>query len=160
MVNYDFEDKRAFTIVGIGVELTSDYNDQAGLDKEKEDFFNRALKDGTVEKLRKIAKNDFLFAVNEAVDDKMMHYIGVESDETLPEATRNIPFPEGKYIAVPGEADSAYELADQLTKNTFRDVLANERKYAYVGGPNAAVIMGEADGKFVGEMWIPVVEQV
>lgn len=159
MANYDFEDKEAFTVVGVGVELTSDYHDQAGLDKEKEDFFTRVTADGTVDKLREIAKNDFLFVVNHATDEKMMHYVGVLSDEKLPGASDSIPFPGGKYIAVPGEDESAYALADQLTKKTFGEVLATEQKYAYVGGPNAAVIMGEADGTFVGEMWIPVVEQ-
>lgn len=159
MAKYDFEDKNAFTVVGIGVELTSDYMDQAGLDKEKEDFFNQAYTDGTVDNLRKIAKNDFLFAVNLADDDKMMHYVGVESDEDYPEATRMIHFPEGKYIVIPAEANSPYELADKLTNLAFGEVLNEEQEYAYVGGPNAAVIMGETDGVFVGEMWIPVVKQ-
>lgn len=159
MAKYDFEDKNAFTVVGIGVELTSDYMDQAGLDKEKEDFFNQAYSDGTVDNLRKIAKNDFLFAVNLADDDKMMHYVGVESDEDYPEATRLIQFPEGKYIVIPAEANSPYELADKLTKLAFGEVLNEEQEYAYVGGPNAAVIMGETDGVYIGEMWIPVVKQ-
>lgn len=159
MAKYDFEDKNAFTVVGIGVELTSDYMDQAGLDKEKEDFFNQAYSDGTVDNLRKIAKNDFLFAVNLADDDKMMHYVGVESDEDYLEATRLIQFPEGKYIVIPAEANSPYELADKLTKLAFGEVLNEEQEYAYVGGPNAAVIMGETDGVYIGEMWIPVVKQ-
>lgn len=159
MAKYDFEDKNAFTVVGIGVELTSDYMDQAGLDKEKEDFFNQAYSDGTVDNLRKIAKNDFLFAVNLADDDKIMHYVGVESDEDYPEATRLIQFPEGKYIVIPAEANSPYELADKLTKLAFGEVLNEEQEYAYVGGPNAAVIMGETDGVYIGEMWIPVVKQ-
>ena len=159
MAKYDFEDKEAFTVVGVGVELKSDYKDQAGLDKEKEDFFSRVMADGTVEKLREIAKNDFLFVINDASENKMMHYVGVLSDEKLPGASDLIQFPAGKYIAVPGEADSAYELADQLTKKSFGDVLVKEEKYAYVGGPNTAVIMGEAEGTYVGEMWIPVIEQ-
>lgn len=159
MVKYDIQDKKDFTVVGVGVELTSDYMDQAGLDKEKEAFFNRAYTDGTVEELSKVAKNDFVFAVNEAVDDKMMHYVGVESDDDYPEATRMIQFPEGKYIVIPAEAHSAYELADKLTKLAFGDVLMEEQEYAYVGGPNAAVILGESEGTYVGEMWIPVVKQ-
>lgn len=159
MALYDFEDKKAFTVVGIGVELKSEYQDQEGLDREKEEFFTKALTDGTLDKLRAVAKNDFIFAVNEAVDDKMMHYIGVESDEEIPEATRMIHFPEGKYIIVGGEANSEYELTDKLTKSTFGDVLYTETDYAYVGGPNTAVIMGEQDGVFVGEMWIPVEKQ-
>lgn len=159
MANYDIVDKKAFTVVGIGTELTSDYMDQAGLDKEKEVFFTQSHEDGTVDNLKTIAKNDYLFAVNEAVDNKMMHYVGVESDEEYPEATRMIQFPEGKYVIVPGEANTAYELANTLTMRTFGEVLMEEQEYAYVGGPNAAVITGEADGKFIGEMWIPVVKQ-
>lgn len=159
MTKYDFEDKEAFKVVGVGVELTSDYMDQAGLDKEKEEFFTRVMADGTVDKLRGIAKNDFVFVVNQATDDKMMHYVGVLSDKKLPGTSESIQFPAGKYIAVPGEADSAYALAHQLTQMTFGDVLIEEKKYGYVGGPNTAVIMGEADGTYVGEMWVPVIEQ-
>lgn len=159
MAQYDFEDKKAFTVVGIGVELKSDYTDQEGLDREKEVFFNQALTDGTLDKLKEVAKNDYIFAVNEVVDDKMMHYIGVEGDQAIPEAERLIEFPEGKYIAIPGEATSEYDLANELTNIAFGEVLYEETEYAYVGGPNAAVIMGETDGIFVGEMWLPVVQQ-
>lgn len=147
MAKFDYEDKQAFTVVGIGVELKSDYMDQAGINKEKKDFFSRAITDGTVDKLRRIAKNDFLFVVNEAVDDKMMHYVGVESDETLAEATRNIQFPAGKYIAIPAEAESAYELADKLTRLAFEDVLMEEQKYAYVGGPECSSYYGRSRGQ-------------
>ena len=159
MGKYDLEDKKGFTVLGVGVELKRDFMDQEGLNREKEEFFNQSIQDGTVAKLKEVAKNDYLFVVNEAVDDKMMHYVGVETDQELPEATRMIHFPEGKYIAIPGEATSQYELADSLTNTAFGDVLYEETEYGYVGGPNAAVIMGEADGTFVGEMWIPVVKQ-
>lgn len=159
MAKYSYLDKDNFTVSGIGVELKSDYMDQESIKKEKWDFYDRVRRDGTIDKLKSIAKNDLLFVVNEAVDNKMMHYVGVETDKELPEATRLIQFPKGKYIAVPGEAASEYELADKLTDLAFGDVLYEESEYAYVGGPNAAVIMGEADGSVVGEMWIPVVKQ-
>lgn len=159
MAKYEIVDKDAFTVVGFGVELKSDYTDQEGLDREKEVFFNQSLEDGTLDKLKKIAKNDYVFAVNEAVDDKMMHYIGVESDEELPEATRMIQFPEGKYIVIPGKAESEHALADTLTDTAFGDVLYTETEYAYVGGPNTAVVMEERADSFIGEMWIPVEKQ-
>lgn len=159
MANYDFEDKQEFTVLGIGVELKSDYRDQEGLNQEKEDFFNQVIQNGTVAKLKEIAKNDYLFVVNDAVDYKMMHYIGVETDQEVPEATRMIPFPAGKYIVVPGEASSQYALTEQLTNKTFSEVLYEEKEYSYVDGPNAAVIMGEAEGIFVGEMWVPVIKR-
>ena len=158
MANYDFEDKESFTVLGIGTELKSDYTDQAGLNREKEDFFNQSIQNRTIAKLKEIAKNDYLFVVNEAVDDKMMYYVGVETDQELPEATRMIQFPKGKYMAIPGEAKSQYELVETLTNSAFGDVLHKETEYGYVGGPNAAVIMGETDGTFIGEIWLPVVK--
>ena len=158
MANYDFEDKQAFTVLGMGIELNSDYRDQEGLNREKEDFFNQVIQNGTVAQLKEVAKNDYLFAVNDTVNDKMMHYIGVETDQEVPEATRKIHFPTGKYIVVPAEASTQYELIEKLTNLTFGDVLYEEKEYRYVDGPNTAVIMGEADGTFVGEMWIPVVQ--
>ena len=159
MAKYEYVEKDSFSVLGIGVELKSDYMDQDGIRREKREFFDRVSRDGTIDHLKSIAKNDMLFIVNEAVDNKMMHYVGVVTDQELPEATRVIQFPEGKYIAVPGEGASQFELADKLTEVTFGDVLYQESEYAYVGGPNTAVIMGEKDGTVVGEMWVPVVKQ-
>lgn len=159
MAKYELKDMDSFTVLGFGVELKSDYMDQDGLEKEKEEFFNQSIQDGTIAKLKEVAKTDYLFVVNEAVDDKMMHYVGVETDQELRGATRMIQFPEGKYITIPGEAASQYELADRLTNTAFGDVLQEETEYGYVGGPNAAVIMSEMDGIFTGEMWLPVVKQ-
>ena len=159
MSKYEVVDKPAFTVVGIGTALKSDYMDQASLNKEKETYFSQTHEDGTVEKLKKIAKNDFLFVVNEAVDNEMMHYVGVESDQKYAEATRMIQFPEGAYIVVAAEADLVYALTEKLTGIAFGEVLYTVADYAYVGGPNAAVIQEEKDGIFSGEMWIPVVKQ-
>ena len=39
MAKFDYEDKQAFTVVGIGVELKRDYMDQAGINKEKKRLF-------------------------------------------------------------------------------------------------------------------------
>lgn len=159
MTKYEYLEKESFSVLGIGVELKSDYMDQESIRSEKRDFFERVSRDGTIDQLKSIAKNDLLFIVNEAVDNKMMHYVGVMTDKELPEATRLIQFPEGIYVAVPGEASSQFELVDTLTDVTFGEVLEKETEYAYVGGPNTAVIMGEKDGTVVGEMWIPVVKQ-
>jgi hypothetical protein len=46
-----------------------------------------------------------------------------------------------------------------LTSIAFGQVLPAADNYAYVGGPNATVEMGQRDGFVYGEMWIPVVEK-
>ena len=56
MANYDFEDKESFTVLGIGTELKSDYTDQAGLNREKEDFFNQSIQNRTIAKLKRNCK--------------------------------------------------------------------------------------------------------
>ena len=89
----------------------------------------------------------------------MMHYAGVMTDETLPEATRVIQFPKGEYLVVKGEANTAEELSNMLTGISFGEVLAELKDFAYVGGPNASVEMGERNGLVFGEMWIPLVKQ-
>lgn len=89
----------------------------------------------------------------------MMYYVGVMTKETLPEATRMIEFPEGEYIVVEGEAGDDKELSDTLTGKTFGEVLMKVTEVAYVGGPNAAVVMEERDGGVYGEMWVPVVRK-
>ncbi|MDQ0229168.1 GyrI-like domain-containing protein [Metabacillus malikii] len=157
MANYRLEEKDSFTVLGIGIELKSDYTDYAGINKEKADFWQAINQDGTLDKLTSIATNDYIFIVNEAVNNKMMHYAGVMTEESLPEATRLIQFPKGEYIVVEGEADSDEELSNKLTGIAFGEVLTVVTDVAYVGGPNAAVVMGQKDGSVYGEMWIPVV---
>lgn len=159
MGNYTLENKNQFTVVGVGVELKSPYTDFAGIAKEKQTFDEESQANGLIDKLREIANNDFFFTVNEAYDNKMMYYLGVESDESIPEVTRVIQFPEGMYVIVSGEATSPEELRQTLTGMAFGQVLGQMNDYHYVGGPNAVVEMGQKNGKFTGEMWIPVIKK-
>ncbi|HAM82270.1 GyrI-like domain-containing protein [Ornithinibacillus bavariensis] len=157
MANYTLEEKNGFTVLGIGTELKSDYTDYAGINKEKAEFWQAVNQDGTLDKLKSIAKNDYIFVVNEAVNNKMMHYAGVMTEESLPEASRAIQFPQGEYLVVKGEANTDEELSNKLTGIAFGEALPQASHVAYVGGPNTAVVMGERDGLIYGEMWIPVV---
>lgn len=77
----------------------------------------------------------------------------------MPEASRLIQFPKGEYIVVKGEAETGEELSNLVTGIAFGQVLPEAENVAYVGGPNAAVQMGERNGLVFGEMWIPVVKK-
>lgn len=157
MTNYSLEKKDSFTVLGFGIELKSDYTDQASINKEKANFWQAVNQDGRLDKLKSIATNDYIFIVNEAVNNKMMHYAGVMTEESLPEATRLIEFPKGEYIVVKGEANTDEELSNKLTGKAFGEVLMEVTDVSYVGGPNTAVVMGQQNGLVYGEMWIPVV---
>lgn len=159
MANYTLEEKEGFTVLGFGTELKSDYTDYAGITKEKSDFWQEVKENGILDTLKSVATNDYIFAVNEAVNNKMMHYAGVMTDETLPEATRVIEFPKGEYVVVKAEAKTADELSQTLTGLAFGQVLPELKDVAYVGGPNATVEMGQQNGFVFGEMWIPVVRK-
>ena len=159
MANYFLEEKDSFTVVSIGTELKSQYTDFAGINKEKSDFWQAASQDGTLDDLKAIATNDYVFIVNEAVNNKMMHYAGVMTEASLPEASRVIQFPKGEYLVVKGEAETDEALSNMVTGIAFGKVLPEAKDFAYVGGPNAAVVMGQRDGLFYGEMWIPVVRK-
>jgi predicted transcriptional regulator YdeE len=160
MADYTIEEKDSFTVLGLGIELKSDYTDYAGINKEKSDFWQAVKQDGRLETLKALAENDYIFAVNEAVNNKMMHYAGVMTDATLPEEeSRVIQFPKGEYLVVKGEANSAEELSNMLTGIAFGQALPQEKNFAYVGGPNASVEMGQRNGLVFGEMWIPVVRK-
>lgn len=130
-----------------------------GINKEKADFWNEVKEDGRLEALKAVASNEYIFVVNEAVNNKMMHYAGVLTEKTLPEATRVIQFPKGEYVVVKGEAKTDLELSNTLTGMAFGQALPEATDYAYVGGPNTAVIMGKRNGLLYGEMWIPVVRK-
>ncbi|MEH7009693.1 GyrI-like domain-containing protein [Neobacillus niacini] len=159
MTNYTLEEKESFTVLGIGTELKSDYTDYAGITKEKADFWSAVKQDGRLEMLKAIATNDYVFAVNEAVNNKMMHYAGVVTEASLPEASRVIQFPKGEYLVVKGEAETAEELSNMVTGIAFGQVLPEAKNFAYVGGPNATVELGQRNGLVFGEMWIPVVRK-
>jgi len=159
MAQYTLEEKESFIVLGIGTELKSDYTDFVGINKEKADFWSAVEQDGRLATLKAIATNDYIFAVNEAVNNKMMHYAGVMTEESLPEATRVIQFPKGEYLVVKGEATTADELSNKLAGIAFGQVLPEAKDFAYVGGPNATVQMGQRDGLVFGEMWIPVVNK-
>ncbi|RDW15176.1 transcriptional regulator [Oceanobacillus arenosus] len=159
MANYTIEEKDGFTVLGIGTELKSDYTDFAGINKEKSDFWQAVKQDGGLDALKAVATNSYIFAVNEAFNNKMMHYAGVMTEETLPEATRVIQFPKGEYLVVKGEANTSEELSNMLTGIAFGEALGEISDFAYVGGPNASVEMGEQGGLLFGEMWIPLVKK-
>jgi len=159
MTNYTIEEKDSFTVLGFGTELKSNYTDYAGITKEKSDFWQSVKQDGTLDTLKSVATNDSVFAVNEAVNNKMMHYAGVMTETSLPEATRMIQFPKGEYLVVKGEGNSAEELSNMLTGMAFGQALPEAQEFAYVGGPNTSVVMGQRNGLVYGEMWIPVVRK-
>lgn len=159
MANYILEEKDSFTVLGIGTELKSDYTDYAGINKEKADFWEAVEQDGGLDALKAIAANEYIFAVSEAVNNKMMYYAGVMTEASIPEATRAIQFPKGEYLVVKGEGKTADELGNMLTGTAFGQVLPVAKDFAYVGGPNATVEMGQRNGLVYGEMWIPVVRK-
>lgn len=159
MAQYTLEEKAGFTVLGIGTELKSHYTDFAGITKEKADFWQAVSQDGRLDNLKALATNDYIFAVNEAVNNKMMHYAGVMTEKELPEADRVIQFPKGEYLVVKGEGKTSEELSNQLTGIAFGQVLPEAKNFAYVGGPNATVEMGQRDGVVYGEIWIPVVRK-
>lgn len=160
MADYTLEQKEGFTVVGIGTELKSDYRDFAAISKEKSDFWQSISHDGKLGSLKALATNDYVFAVNEAVNNKMMHYAGVMTEASAaPEESRVIQFPKGDYLVVRGEAKTSDELNNKLTGIAFGQVLPEATDYAYVGAPNATVEMGQRNGLVYGEMWIPVVRK-
>lgn len=161
MADYTVEEKDSFTVVGFGTELKSDYTDFVGLNREKSDFWQAVSQDGRLDTLKTMATNDYIFAVNEAVNNKMMHYAGVMTEASAPAPTeaRVIQFPKGEYIVVKGEGKTSDELNNMLAGIAFGQVLPQEKNFAYVGAPNTAVEMGQRNGLVYGEMWIPVVRK-
>ncbi|WP_439873642.1 GyrI-like domain-containing protein [Bacillus mycoides] len=159
MKNYTIEEKDSFIVLGIGTELESHYTDFAGINKEKVDFWLAVEQDGRLDTLKTLATNDYIFAVSEAVNNKMMYYAGVMTEATIQEESRVIQFPRGEYLVVKGEGKTSEELSNKLTGIAFGQALAEAKDFAYVGGPNTTVEMGQRNGLVFGEIWIPVVRK-
>ncbi|MFB9326631.1 GyrI-like domain-containing protein [Paenibacillus aurantiacus] len=159
MAAHTVEAKDSFIVVGVGTELASAYTDYAGMPMEKENFWRTVEQDGRLDALKAAAANDYIFAVNELVNGKRMYYAGVMTEASVPEEHRAIQFPKGQHLVIKGEGKTADELSSKLTGIAFGQVLPAADNFAYVGGPNATVEMGQRDGLVYGEMWIPVVEK-
>ncbi|WP_238882904.1 GyrI-like domain-containing protein [Clostridium sp. YIM B02551] len=159
MADYIIEEKEGFIVLGVGTELKSHYTDFAGLNKEKSDFWKLVSEDGRLESLNAIAINDYVFTVNEAVNNKLMYYVGVMTNASISEETRAIQFPKGEYLVVKGEGNTSDELNNKLTGIAFGQVLPEAKNFAYVGGPNAMVEIGHQNGLILGEIWVPVVRK-
>lgn len=159
MKNYTIEEKDSFIVLGIGTELKSHYTDFAGINKEKVDFWLAVEQDGRLDTLKTLATNDYIFAVSEAVNNKMMYYAGVMTEATIQEESRVIQFPRGEYLVVKGEGKTSEELSNKLTGIAFGQALAEAKDFAYVGGPNTTVEMGQRNALVFGEIWIPVVRK-
>lgn len=157
MANYALEEKDSFIVIGIGTEIKSDYTDDAGINKEKALFWKTIEQDGRLDALKAVAANEYVFAVSEAVNHKMMYYAGVMTDASIPEEHRVIQFPKGVYLVARGEGKTAEELGNRLTGVAFGQALPEAKHFAYVGGPNTIVVMGQRNGVVFGEIWIPVV---
>lgn len=156
MTTYQIETKEQFTVVGLELTIKSQFNDFAGISREKADFWQRIEADGALAELKSGAKDDCLYAVNEAVNNKMMYYAAVLPKNDTLRADRRIDFPSGPYLVVTGSAMSQDELAGQLTGAVFGEILPQLTSHRYVGGPNAIQIQTDGD-QFKGVALVPVV---
>ncbi|WP_100489332.1 GyrI-like domain-containing protein [Sporolactobacillus pectinivorans] len=158
MSAYEIQTKEAFTVLGYGTRLPGDY---AQIPAAKAAWWQTVINDGRWDQLKNLADNDLEFAVNEAVNNEMWYYSGVQSNAELPDGkdSRAIQFPAGEYLVIAGSADNEGQLFGQLEGAAFGEVLSNVTDFAYVGGPNTSVKTSEIDGKVSGEIWIPVVRK-
>jgi len=83
-----------------------------------------------------MADNDYIFAVNEAVNNKMMYCAGVLTEASAPESEGDpvIQFPKGEYLVVKREANTAEELGNQLTGIAFGQVLSAAKNFPMSAG--------------------------
>jgi len=158
MSNYEITPKAAFTVLGLGTTLTGAYQE---LPIQKQQFWQAVTTDGRYQALQKQAQNTLQFAVNEAVNNEMRFYAGVQTapDATLPTDTtelRLIQFPASDYLVVTGTAATATDLFSQLEGVAFGQALPSLTDQAYVGGPNTAVITATTATQVQGEMWVPL----
>ncbi|MFX3619094.1 MAG: GyrI-like domain-containing protein [Sporolactobacillus sp.] len=158
MADYEIQTKKAFTVLAYGTKMPDDY---AQIPAAKAAWWQKIMEDGRWEQLKRLADNDLEFAVNEAVNNEMWYYSGVQASVELPDGkdSRAIQFSAGEYLIVAGSADSAGQLFGQLEGTAFGKILANATDFAYVGGPNAAVQTSATASQVNGEIWIPIIRK-
>lgn len=160
MADFKIEDRAGFTVYGVGTALQSDFSDWEGMAKEKHAFESATSSNGVAEQLKQAAQDNEFYTINELYNNVPTYYVGVKTDKDLNLSDgRLIQFPEGKYVVIPGTANSVEELRGKLTGAAFGGVLQGISDYAYVGGPNAVVEIEHDGNQVSGEMLVPVVKQ-
>lgn len=157
-MTFSIQHKTAFNLIGFGRTVQYGTGDDkfTQIVRQKAELWADAEADGRLKQLTDLAPDSKLFAINEAYQDEMWYYAGVQSDAEAPAGARSIAFPDAQYLVVVGTAATPGELFGRLEGEAFGQVLPNNDDYAYVGGPNAAVELStDADGVH-GELWIPV----
>lgn len=157
MTEYFISHYDAFSVTAYGKALSKDKN-PFELVGEKAQLFTDLHADGRWDKLKSVAKNDWEFSVNEAVDGEFMFYAGVFTDEEVEDATRVINFPAGEYLVIKATGTDS-EVWPALDKAAFAEILPQATDFAYVGGPNANVQMAVNDGVITAQKWIPIVRK-
>ncbi|MQW23384.1 MULTISPECIES: GyrI-like domain-containing protein [unclassified Lactococcus] len=158
MSEYQLIHHGAFRLVGYGFTIQSNFQEMEALKAEKENFWQGLKSDGRFDQLKKIAKDEREWSVNEVYQGKPWNYFAVQTSKIPTDITRIIEFPESDYIVVAGEG-AKDELFDELTYRAFSSVLTTITDYAYIGGPNATFRVQNEDGNYSGEFWVPVVKK-
>lgn len=160
-MTHSLQHKDAFTILGFGrtVQYGEGADKFAQITRQKQALWDAVEKDGRLATLTGLAPESKLFAVNEAYQGEMWYYAGVASAADAPAGARSIAFPDAQYLVVAGSAPDAGQLFAALEGEAFGQALGALAGYAYVGGPNTAVVLGTDEAGVHGEMWIPVQKQ-
>ncbi|WP_367295696.1 GyrI-like domain-containing protein [Levilactobacillus yonginensis] len=156
MANYTIETKPAFTVLGLDTVLTGGFPEMG---QQKQDFWQKVTADHALDQLPGI--NDYLFAVNEAINGEFHYYAGrqVAADTQAAAGQRLIEFPAGKYLVITGTAADQVGLYNSLEGPAFGEILPQLADYAYVGGPNTSYMTGTDANGVHGEMLVPLVEK-
>ena len=86
----------------------------AQITRQKQQLWNDVTADGRLKQLTDLAPDSHLFAVNEAYQNEMWYYAGVESNAEAPENARAISFPDSQYLVVTGAAENPGQLFAML----------------------------------------------
>lgn len=156
MADYKIETKAAFTVLGIGTVLTGGFPEMG---QQKTAFWQKINAERALDQLP--GRNDYPFAVNEAVNGEFHYYAGreVATDTVAKTGQRLIEFPAGKYLVITGNAADQVGLYNALEGPAFGEILPQLTDYAYVGGPNTSYVTGTTAAGVVGEMLVPLVEK-
>ncbi|HBC89880.1 MAG TPA: hypothetical protein DCZ00_00365 [Lactococcus sp.] len=158
MIDYTLEHKPSFILSAYGFPVQASLQDYRTLLLEKELFEKTLRTDGRFDKLKKLAKNDREWSVNDDYYGKAWNYFAVETRKTVKDDSRLIKFPESDYILIAAIADKE-AIFERLSHQAFRNILPAMTDYAYLGGSNAAYRQERGDGSYYGEFWLPVVKK-
>ncbi|RAV00230.1 effector binding domain-containing protein [Paenibacillus sp. YN15] len=159
MSSFAVQEKEAFRFIGYKTRLEASGQIHApSYSPAKTEFFKSILQSGKLAALRPMSESPYGYGVVAADKGGTFYYAGIVTSQPAVEGTEEVLFPKGPYLVLSGKGGLSRLAFDKLEDQAFAEVLTEDYRYRYSGGPIAEVLLNGNPMDAEVEIWIPVEE--